>query len=109
MSDAPKPETFDAPARPDASEAEFERAPCALFDHESVISADASMAIVRLKGNRRGGTSVYVGYSPARAVRIGAAMIRAGLALDPSLSLEAVEGDLKQAKGRHLKPVEGDA
>jgi hypothetical protein len=108
MTDATKPETFDAPERPGATETEFERAPCALFDHESVVTADSSMVMIRLKGNRRGGTAVYVGYSPARAMRIGAAFQRAARSLDPSLSIEAVDGDLKQAKEKHLKPVGGD-
>ncbi len=80
---------------PDASETEFAREPCTLLSgHEAVVSADSDMAIIRIKG--KGPSAVYVGVTAERALRIGAAFIRAGLQVDPSLRAQLIEDNAAQ-------------
>jgi hypothetical protein len=72
-----------------STETEFAREACALLDHEAVISADADMAIVRMFNF--GEPKRYVGLKPEAALRLGAALIRAGLRVNPTLNLQLLE------------------
>ncbi|QDM32073.1 hypothetical protein FNL55_12575 [Tardiphaga sp. vice352] len=73
--------------QPGAGETEFTREQVGLLTHEMVVSAAADTVIVRLLGSPKR----YTGCTPAQALRIGAAFIRAGLRVDPSLRAQVVE------------------
>lgn len=84
-----------ATATPEPGETEFAREPCVLMSgHEAVVSADPDMAIIRIKG--KGPSAVYVGVTAERALRIGAAFIRAGLQVDPALRAQLIEDNAAQ-------------
>jgi len=71
------------------TETEIARELVALMDRELILSADADMCVVRISG--KGETVVHVGVSPERAMRLGAAFVRAALHVDPSLRLQLVD------------------
>lgn len=80
---------------PGPTEVEFGREACELFTREMLLTADADMAIVRIFGFDKTRNAVRVGFTPERAVRIGAALIRAGLHIKPSLRAQLVDDDGK--------------
>lgn len=81
---------------PGPKEIEFDRVACARFDHEAVISADADMAIVRIRG--KGASAVYIGVTPERALRLSAAFARAAVRIRPALRLQLVEDAVGEQK-----------
>jgi len=85
-----------ATTTPGATETEFASEPCILLDREALatVSADPDMAIIRIKG--KGPSAVYVGFTAERALRIGAAFIRAGLQVNPSLRAQLIEDNAAQ-------------
>jgi hypothetical protein len=81
-------ETTSIGIDPGATEIAYGREACELFTREMLLTADPEMAIVRIFGSDKSGNAVRVGFTPERALRIGAAFIRAGLAIKPSLRAE---------------------
>lgn len=77
--------------QPAAAEHEIAREEVNLLTHEMLLTADSEMAIVRIFGKTS--TAVHVGTSPERAMRIGAAFIRAALRIKPQLRMVLVEVD----------------
>ena len=84
-----------AAEQPGLSETEYGREACELFTREMMLTADPEMAIVRIFGSDKSGNAVRVGFTPERAIRIGAAFIRAGLGIKPSLRAQLVDDDGK--------------
>jgi hypothetical protein len=95
-------------ATPGAAETEFGREACELLTREMLLTADPDMAIVRIFGSDKAGNAVRVGFSPERALRIGAAFIRAGLAIKPSLRAEMVAETAGEAAAADLRLLTGD-
>jgi hypothetical protein len=75
-----------------SAETEFARETITLMTREMLLTADPDMAVVRIFGSDKSGNAVRIGLSPERALRIGAAFIRAGLAIRPALRAELVDG-----------------
>lgn len=81
--------------------------PCVVLDRRAVISASPDLAIIRVKG--KGPTAVHIGLPPEGALRLGAALLRAGLRIRPGLSLQVVEDEIRAAGERAgLKVIEGE-
>jgi hypothetical protein len=81
------------------------REACELFTREMLLTADPEMAIVRIFGSDKSGNAVRVGFTPERAIRIGAAFIRAGLGIKPSLRLQVLEDAVGKPGEADLKLV----
>lgn len=64
---------------------------CALLSHEMLLSSGDGMAVVRVFGADSTRNAVRLGFTPARAMRIGAAFIRAAMRLDPSLRADVLD------------------
>lgn len=92
---------------PGPSETEHGREACELLTREMLLTADSEMAIVRIFGSDKSGNAVRVGFTPERALRIGAAFIRAGLAIKPSLRAELVTDTACKDAARDLNFLTG--
>lgn len=77
--------------QPGAGESEFAREACELFSRDMLLTAAPDIAIVRIFGSDKSNNAVRVGLSPERAMRIGAAFIRAALQIKPQLRLQVLE------------------
>ena len=86
---------------PGPDEIIFGREECTVLTRELLLTAGPDLAIVRIFGSDRAGSAVRIGLSAERAMRIGAAFIRAALRINPGLRLQVVE----EAVG---KPGEAD-
>lgn len=91
-------------AQPGTNESEHGREPCNLLTHEMLLTADPEMAIVRIFGSDKSANAVRIGLTPERALRIGAAFIRAGLRIKPQLGIDVALGKSDEA---NLKLIEG--
>ena len=85
---------------PGAAETEHGREACTLLTREMLLTADAEMAIVRIFGSDKSGNAVRVGFTAERAIRIGAAFIRAGLSVKPSLRAELIDETIAAVQGK---------
>lgn len=77
--------------QPGPDEAEFLREQVALMSREMLMTAGADMVVVRIFGSDRSGNAVRLGVSPERAMRLGAAFMRAGLRINPSLRAQGLD------------------
>lgn len=99
MNDIP-PIPADAPG---PTEVEFGRETCEMISREMLLTADAEMAIVRIFGSDRSGNAVRIGVTPERALRLGAAFIRAGLRVNPALRASLVSDTAGAAVAEDLE------
>lgn len=82
---------------PAADESLVVREDVTLLTREMLLTASADMAVVRIFGSDRSGNAVRLGVSPERALRIGAAFIRAGLRIKPGLRAQVVDETINNA------------
>lgn len=86
ISDEPGPDEF-----------EICRERVVLLDRDMLLTVDAHLAVVRVFGSDKKGNAVRVGMSPEASMRIGAAFIRAGLRLNPSLRAQVLDDTIGNA------------
>jgi hypothetical protein len=82
---------------PAADESVVVREEVTLLTREMLLTASADMAVVRIFGSDKSGNAVRLGVSPERALRIGAAFIRAGLRVNPALRAQVVDETIDNA------------
>ncbi|HWW46567.1 MAG TPA: hypothetical protein VNZ94_01855 [Xanthobacteraceae bacterium] len=68
---------------------------CQLLTHEMLLTTGPNMVVVRVFGADSMKNAVRIGTSAERAMRIGAAFIRAALRLEPGLRAKLTEADRK--------------
>lgn len=83
--------------QPGPEEIEICRERVALLDRDMLLTVDADLAVVRVFGSDKKGNAVRVGMTPEASMRIGAAFIRAGLRLNPSLRAQVLDDTIGNA------------
>lgn len=82
---------------PGPDEVEICREQVILLDREMLLTIDPHLAVVRVFGSDKKGNAVRVGMTPEASMRIGAAFIRAGLRLNPSLRAQVLDDTIGNA------------
>lgn len=88
-------------------EGELLREQVTLMSREMLMTAGADMVVVRIFGSDKSGNAVRIGVSAERAMRIGAAFVRAGLRVKPSLRAQVLDDAIGSAIAQ-VPATEGD-